>query len=38
MGGWVDPKAIMDDIAKRKMPISARDQTPVIKLVAYSLC
>jgi hypothetical protein len=37
--GWVGPRAGLDAVAKRKMPISAPagNRTPIVQSVGYSL-
>jgi hypothetical protein len=39
MGGWVDPRAILDAVVKRKIPGSRREsnpRTPIVQSVAQS--
>jgi hypothetical protein len=40
IGGWVGPRAVLDAVAKRKIPSSRREsnpRTPIVQPVAYSL-
>jgi hypothetical protein len=34
IGGWVDPRAGLDVVARRKIPLHAGNRTPVVQLVA----
>jgi len=37
IGGWVGPRAGLDAVVKRKLPVSAGNQIPLVHPVGYSL-
>jgi hypothetical protein len=37
LGGWVDPRAVLDAVAKRKLLPPAKNRIPVARAVAKSL-
>jgi hypothetical protein len=38
IGGWVSPRAVLDAVVKRKIPISYRDSNPPIMQPTEHIC
>jgi len=37
LGGWVDPRAVLDEVAGEKIPAPAESRTPVVQPVDLGL-
>jgi hypothetical protein len=35
IGGWVGPRDGQDEVAKKKIPASARNRTPIVRLEGF---